>query len=389
MSAPKVLFYVQHLLGIGHLKRATTLARAMNDLGLKVTLVSGGDFVPVIDDTGMEFVQLPGIRAADRTFSALVNSDGEKLSQSLKEKRRNKLLSVFAEISPDILIVELFPFGRRQLEFELIPLLDAAKVAQQKPIKVSSVRDILVEKNDPSRGDDMVKKAKAYFDRILVHGDPEFIAFDETFPQASELSNMLHYTGYVVEKESLKNTEGNLGSEEVIVSSGSGAVGELLLRSALRIRKDTYLSTSKWRLLAGHYMDENVFESIRDAASGDVTVERARADFITLLKNCRLSISQGGYNTMMEVLATGAVGIAVPYAGGQETEQTLRVRLMEKRGLIRQMPESDLSDKSLTDIVNKTQNQRRNKNISINLDGAIQSAKLVASWAKELKDSYA
>ncbi len=53
MSAPKVLFYVQHLLGIGHLKRATTLARAMNDLGLKVTLVSGGDFVPVIDDTGM------------------------------------------------------------------------------------------------------------------------------------------------------------------------------------------------------------------------------------------------------------------------------------------------------------------------------------------------
>ena len=92
---------------------------------------------------------------------------------------------------------------------------------------------------------------------------------------------------------------------------------------------------------------------------------------------------------MMEVLATGAVGIAVPYAGGQETEQTLRVRLMEKRGLIRQMPESELSDKSLTDIVNKTQNQRRNKNISINLDGAIQSARLVASWAKELKDSYA
>ena len=90
MSAPKVLFYVQHLLGIGHLKRATTLARAMNDLGLKVTLVSGGDFVPVIDDTGMEFVQLPGIRAADRTFSTLVNSDGEKLSKSLKEKRRNK-----------------------------------------------------------------------------------------------------------------------------------------------------------------------------------------------------------------------------------------------------------------------------------------------------------
>ena len=76
-------------------------------------------------------------------------------------------------------------------------------------------------------------------------------------------------------------------------------------------------------------MDENVFRSVRDAAFGDVIVERARADFITLLKNCRRSISQGGYNTMMEVLATGAIGIAVPYAGGQETEQTMRVKLLE------------------------------------------------------------
>mgnify|MGYP002853746602 FL=1 len=136
-------------------------------------------------------------------------------------------------------------------------------------------------------------------------------------------------------------------------------------------------------------MDDSVFRSIREAASDGVIVERARADFITLLKNCRLSISQGGYNTMMEVLATGAIGIAVPYAGGQETEQTLRVKLLEKRGFIHQIPESDLSDKSLIDVINNTQTQKRNKNISINLDGAIQSAKLVASWAKELKDSYA
>ena len=68
MSKPKVLFYVQHLLGIGHLKRATTLARAMTDAGLQVTVVSGGEYVPVIDDSGMEFVQLPAIRAEDRTF---------------------------------------------------------------------------------------------------------------------------------------------------------------------------------------------------------------------------------------------------------------------------------------------------------------------------------
>ena len=136
-------------------------------------------------------------------------------------------------------------------------------------------------------------------------------------------------------------------------------------------------------------MPEEVFESIRASADKGAMVERARPDFISLLQNCRLSISQGGYNTVMEVLATGANGIAVPYAGGRETEQTLRVKLMEKRGLIRQIPEGQLSDKILIEAVNSTQNQTRNKKFNINMDGAIASANLVATWAKELKDSYA
>ena len=38
----KVFFYVQHLLGIGHLKRAATLAQALRGAGFQVVLVSGG-----------------------------------------------------------------------------------------------------------------------------------------------------------------------------------------------------------------------------------------------------------------------------------------------------------------------------------------------------------
>ena len=41
-----VFFYVQHLLGIGHLKRAATLAQALRDAGFKVVLASGGVPVP-------------------------------------------------------------------------------------------------------------------------------------------------------------------------------------------------------------------------------------------------------------------------------------------------------------------------------------------------------
>ena len=38
-----VLFYVQHLLGIGHLRRALRLVEALTQEGERVTPVSGGD----------------------------------------------------------------------------------------------------------------------------------------------------------------------------------------------------------------------------------------------------------------------------------------------------------------------------------------------------------
>lgn len=43
MTHPKVFFYVQHLLSIGHALRAGLLPRAMTEAGLAVTLVNVGE----------------------------------------------------------------------------------------------------------------------------------------------------------------------------------------------------------------------------------------------------------------------------------------------------------------------------------------------------------
>ena len=225
----------------------------------------------------------------------------------------------------------------------------------------------------------MVKMSKKYFDKILVHGDPQFISFDKTFPKAFQISDLLSYTGYVVELDKINIESGGVGKDEVIVSSGSGAVGELILETAVRVRPHTYLSNSTWRLLAGHYMDTKKFKEIKDLAPDGIIVERARPDFIQLLKNCSLSISQGGYNTVMEVLACGANGIVIPYGGGKETEQTLRAKLLEDRGLIRQISEEKLSDKWLVEAINQTKNWQNNKQNNLNINGAKNTANLLAS----------
>ena len=47
-------------------------------------------------------------------------------------------------------MIEAFPFGRRQMRFELLPLLDAIAAMTPKPLLVTSVRDILQERVSPA-----------------------------------------------------------------------------------------------------------------------------------------------------------------------------------------------------------------------------------------------
>ena len=55
----RVLFHVQHLLGIGHLTRAAALARACAEDGMEVTVASGGEPVPGVDFGRASLVAAP------------------------------------------------------------------------------------------------------------------------------------------------------------------------------------------------------------------------------------------------------------------------------------------------------------------------------------------
>jgi len=79
----RVLFWVQHLLGSGHLKRAATLAQAMQNEGLQVTLVNGGPPADWLLPDDVELVQLPALRARDRHFSAIVGEADRPVDAAL------------------------------------------------------------------------------------------------------------------------------------------------------------------------------------------------------------------------------------------------------------------------------------------------------------------
>ena len=186
MSGKRIFLYVQHLLGIGHLKRAATLAAALGDAGCEVTFVTGGYPVPGVVPPLAHVVQLPPAGTAGLDFRSLLDLNGVSVDESWRARRRERLLEAFSAARPHALIIELFPFGRRQMRFELLPLLDAARASSPRPVIVSSVRDVLGQP-DPAKQDEMLALFERYFDHALVHGDPRFLAFDRTFRHAAKL----------------------------------------------------------------------------------------------------------------------------------------------------------------------------------------------------------
>lgn len=378
-GSPRILFYVQHLLGIGHLRRTATLTRNLMRAGFDVVVVSGGHKIDV-DLGGARLVQLPATRATDLYFKVLVDEDGQQIDDGWREKRAAVLLELWEEVQPDILIFELFPFGRRQMRFELVPLLEAAKNASHPPLIVSSVRDILVAQKKPGRNDEMLGLVETYFDHVLVHGDPDLISLDETFPHTSRIQDKIHYTGYVVDRTGVKGGKDAPGAGEVIVSSGGGAVGTNLLKTAMRARELTPAKDRTWRVMVGATVEDSVFEELSALAPPGVVVERARKDFTTLLMNCELSISQGGYNTVMEVLYAKCRAVIVPYAGGLETEQTLRARLLAQKGVLKIADEDGLTPEKLAAQVTEAL-KGPPAAAEIAVDGAARTVELIKSWS--------
>ena len=362
----KVFFHVQHLLGIGHLRRAATLAQALRAAGCDVTLASGG--MPV---SGIPVLQLPPA-SSDASFKQLLDERGRPVDDAWKARRRDALLAAWRASDADVLMIELFPFGRRQMRFELLPLLDAAKARARKPLVVCSARDLIQWR--PTREPEMLHAFERYFDRLLVHGDPAVARFN--FGLAEKIADRTHYTGYVVADLEKKD----VGSGEVLVSVGGGAVGGPILEAALAARPLTSLRAHPWRLLAGINAPEAQLASLRDSAGPGVTVERAREDFTARLGNCVLSISQAGYNTVMETLAARARAVIVPFAGGGEAEQTMRSRLLVARGLVEMVEEDALNPRSLAAAIERAAARPRPAPGDIDLDGAAASARLLRQW---------
>lgn len=365
----RVLIYVQHLLGIGHLARVSRIAAALRKDQADVTLVSGGTPVSGFPSPGVRLVQLPPIRARDMSFSALVDDEDRPIDDAFKASRRDRLIVEFDKVAPDVLIIEAFPFGRRQMRFELLPLLRHARAVARPPLIASSVRDILQESRKAGRAAETLGMLNDYFDLVLVHGDPGFARLEETFPAAAQVTPRIAYTGLVAGEAAVSPDR-----FDVVVSAGGGVVGAKLIAAAVAAAPGLLGRWPRWCIITGPNFPSPDRVALEAKLPAGIVLATFRADFPGLLAGARLSISQAGYNTVCDILRARCPAVLIPFAEGGETEQSDRARRLAKLGLAAVVQEDQLTPESLADAIAAAPVPGA---ALLNLDGAAETARIL------------
>ncbi|MEM9643124.1 MAG: glycosyltransferase [Pseudomonadota bacterium] len=369
-----VLLIVTHLLGTGHLSRALTLGRAFAQSGHTVMVVSGGMPAPQLDSSGLTLLGLPPLRSDGTDFTRLLTEDGQVADETYLVARRAALVEAVRTFQPNVLITELYPFGRRILADEFTAALNAAQDLPHQPIVLSSIRDILAPPSKPAkvqRADDIIE---TYYDGVLVHADESVTPLSVSWPVSDRLAPHLYYTGYVAPEPPTPHP-GKPGEGEILVSSGGGAVGQPIFRAAIEAARK--MPNRRWRLLVGGRDAQDRMSELSEKARGtSVAIEGVRPDFRQMLQHAAASVSMCGYNTALDLLQSGTPAVLVPFEDGKEVEQSLRGKSLSELSAMEVLANRDLSGAALADALLRVMSDGPRTPLGYRFDGARRSVEI-------------
>jgi len=381
-NKPVLLFYCQHSLGMGHLVRALTLAEAFADK-FTVVFLNGGRFPEnIVLPEAINVVNIPPLGMAED--NSLYSQDAQYSLEQAQALRRKLTLDAFSQYCPAVILIELFPFGRKKFAGELLPLLKAAKRNTiNKTVVLCSLRDIMVNaRKDQLRHDNRARwLIDRYFDGVLVHSDPDFAKLEQSFQPSRPLAKPVHYTGFVLPKGGTFKT---IRECKVLVSAGGGMVGAPLFNKAISAQRILWDKHKlPMTLVAGPFLPEQDWLNLQQQAAScpGLTISRFVPDMGELLACHAVSVSQGGYNTVMDVLKSGIPALIIPYSHGQEVEQTNRAERLSILGLVRTRSANALSGEQLAQEIAKTLEFKPNKT-ALDLNGAFRSVEILDSFLR-------
>jgi predicted glycosyltransferase len=375
---PAILFYCQHSLGMGHLVRSLALAESLAKR-FRVVLLNGGRLPKGITvPLNIETVNLPPLGMDEG--GRLVSNDKRISVERALDRRQRTIRESFADLRPAVVFVELFPFGRKKFAGELLPILERARRPETRALVVCSSRDILVSgRKDQQQHDDRAAAwANEYFDLILVHSDPRFARFEDSFHPHIPLRVPVKYTGFVVPRARTPAPKQST-RKAIVVSAGGGIVGEPLLRLAIEAHSQFADDPRiEMKVIGGPLLPRESWQLLRNLSRTKARLKLVKqvSDLSGELTGAALSISQAGYNTCLDVVRAGVPALLVPFARGNEDEQHKRALRLQDLGLVKVLAKKEQTAEGLANEIRRLLKFKFAKAV-LDLNGAERSLELI------------
>lgn len=345
---PRLLIYSQDGLGLGHMRRTSLLAREFLDRtpDASVLTVSDsplGQFFAMA--AGHDFLKLPSIR---KTGPGVWEAVSLALSFDAVLRLRTQLIaSAIDSFDPHVVLVDHMPHGAMG---ELIPALRA--VSGRGIRIVLGLRDIL---DAPSivrarwTAEGAYETLEEFYDDILVYGQQDVLDVASEYGWPRSISSRASYTGYVCADPPRRVSPNGSGpwqggrTPQVLVVAGGGADAYPMFSAVLDAAREVHATLgAQFSMVTGPFMPADHVRALRQRAAELPMVElRRKVHGRNKIAKADLVVSMAGYNTTVEVLATGTAALLIPRSG-PSAEQRTRAELFADRSWVRWLDPTDL-----------------------------------------------
>jgi predicted glycosyltransferase len=383
-AAKRIALYWHNGRSLGHTVRCATLGQALlNHMpGSIVVGITGASKGLELLPPAMDLIKIPSYLTYDDTEGVRTTSVLSLAKEQFQRIRENLISTFVRDFQPHALIVDFHPEGKNG---ELIPTV----INSPKTHKVLGLRGILSSPAETNRdffNPRLVAFIRDRFSAIHVYVDEHVYRLEDYYTIPDSLSAMFKYTGYVTRPTISTKAEARallqleLEARIIVISFGGGQGTEPIWQAILRSLSQIQRQFDYAYFSAGPYLEAGAYERLRTQVSQhpNWTWTRLLNPLPAWIKASDFFIGSGGYNSLAEIIATGANALIIPRQLN-EREQELHATKLANLSILRIANLETILSKNLNSLLEMCLKEPypHNQNRTIATTGAQQSARLI------------
>lgn len=332
-SLRRVLLYSHDTYGLGHLRRNLAIARRLLEArpGLRVLLMTGSSVAERFPlPRGLMVLRLPPVV---KVGAGQYRPRDQRWDFDLARRARTAIMSDAARrFRPDVFLVDHAPQG---MKGELLEVFATIRSTLPATRIVLGLRDVLdepatVRKNWSEQG--VYETLETVFDRVLVYGSQDVFDVVGAYGIPPAVAAKLDYCGYVCRPPARPALDDQGGGRFVLGTAGGGGDGAEVLTSTLVASAAIGVPSL---VVTGPLMGPNERLEIaqRAGAGRGADVVEFVPDLAASARRASAVVTMGGYNTLCEMVSTGAPTLVVPRVHPRR-EQAIRAELFSRLGAV-------------------------------------------------------